>query len=100
MNLTARTLFRFNIQPSLLLLTCLLGSSTYVAVAQNLDHVNLIGRVVDQHGAVIPGASITALVTRTGLQRTVITDTDGRFRIPQRAWLLRVAHLRHGLCRS
>src|SRR5688572_2737618 len=82
MNLTARSSFRFNIQLSLFL-TCLLSYAPYFAVAQNLDHVNLSGRVVDQLGAVIPGASITALVTRTGLQRTVLTDTDGRFRIQQ-----------------
>lgn len=83
MNLTAGFSFRFNFQLPLFLLTCLLGAVPYVAVAQNLDHVNLSGRIVDQHGSVIPGASITALVTQTGLRRTVISDPEGRFRIQQ-----------------
>ena len=52
-------------------------------MAQNLDNVIIGGRVVDQNGAVIPGASVTALLAKTGSRRTAVTDTEGRYRILQ-----------------
>jgi hypothetical protein len=45
--------------------------------AQDLDTVTIAGRVVDQNGAVIPGAEIKANT------RTVTTDKQGRFRLIQ-----------------
>ena len=52
-------------------------------VAQSLDNVTITGRVTDQNGAVIPGSTVTAIVVATGIERTVVTDADGRFRIIQ-----------------
>lgn len=52
-------------------------------VAQNLDNVVISGRVVDQNGAVIPGAAVTAVLTKTGSRRTAAADSDGRYRILQ-----------------
>ncbi len=40
------------------------------------------GTVVDQQGAVIPGATVTATSTVTNLKRTATTNNEGRFRIP------------------
>lgn len=45
--------------------------------AQDLDTVTIFGRVVDQNGAVIPGAEIQALSRRT------TTDARGRYRLIQ-----------------
>jgi len=45
--------------------------------AQDLDTVTIFGRVVDQNGAVIPGAEIKAHI------RTVTSDDQGRFRLIQ-----------------
>jgi Carboxypeptidase regulatory-like domain/TonB dependent receptor/TonB-dependent Receptor Plug Domain len=45
--------------------------------AQDLDTVTIFGRVVDQNGAVIPGAAIQAGA------RTTTTDDQGRYRLIQ-----------------
>ena len=41
------------------------------------------GRVVDPSSAVLPGVSVTALATSTGVSRTVITNDQGRFLFPR-----------------
>ena len=51
--------------------------------AQDLDTVTIAGRVVDQSGAVIPGAEIQAKLVKTGLTRTTISDAHGRYRLIQ-----------------
>ena len=40
---------------------------------------SLTGRVMDASGGVLPGATITATQTQTGLQRTAVSDTQGRY---------------------
>jgi len=52
-------------------------------VAQDLDNVTISGLVMDQNGAVIPGASVTAVLIKTKAGRTVTTDEDGRYKIIQ-----------------
>ena len=42
----------------------------------------LSGRVTDNSGAAIPGVTITATNTATGLQRTTVTASDGSYRFP------------------
>jgi hypothetical protein len=51
--------------------------------AQDLDNVTITGRVMDQNGAVIPGASVTATFVKTKLERTVVADENGRYKIIQ-----------------
>jgi hypothetical protein len=51
--------------------------------AQDLDNVTLTGRVIDQNGAIIPGATIEAIFVKTGATRTTVTDDEGRYRIIQ-----------------
>ena len=41
---------------------------------------NLEGRIVDSSGAALPGATVTASNTATGLARVETSDADGRFR--------------------
>ncbi|HYN25923.1 MAG TPA: carboxypeptidase regulatory-like domain-containing protein [Pyrinomonadaceae bacterium] len=82
MNLTPQFSFRFSLRFTFYLIFCCFGAVDRT-VAQNLDNVIIGGRVVDQNGAVIPGASVTAVLTRTGSRRTAVADTDGRYRILQ-----------------
>src|SRR5207244_3240935 len=53
------------------------------SAAQDLDNVTISGRVADQNGAVIPGATVTAKLVKTGVERTMITDGDGRYKLIQ-----------------
>lgn len=49
--------------------------------AQDLDDVTIGGRIVDANNAPIVGATVVATLTTTGVERTVVTDEDGRYRI-------------------
>src|ERR1041384_3928365 len=65
----------------LTLLTILLF--TFNVNAQDLDTVTISGRVMDQNGAVVPGAEVQATLVRTSLRRTTTTDAEGRYRLIQ-----------------
>ena len=69
----------------LILLLVLASFSVIVSplAAQDLDNVTIAGRVTDQNGAVIPGATITATLVKTRVERTVVTDGDGRYKLIQ-----------------
>src|SRR5688572_13114235 len=49
--------------------------------AQDLDNVTISGRVIDQNAAVVPGATVEAVLVKTGFARTIVTDSDGRYLI-------------------
>lgn len=51
--------------------------------AQDLDNVTITGKVIDQNGAVIPGASVEAVLVKTGAVRKVVADAEGRYHIVQ-----------------
>jgi len=83
MNLTTPQFpYRFSLPFTLYLILGCFGAVDRT-VAQDLDNVIISGRVVDQNGAVIPGGSVTAVLTGTGSRRTAAADIDGRFRILQ-----------------
>src|SRR6185369_1894189 len=65
----------------LTLLTILLF--TFNVNAQDLDTVTIAGRIMDQNGAVIPGAEIQVKLIKTGLTRTTTSDAEGRYRLIQ-----------------
>ncbi len=65
------------------LATALLLAPSLVAKAQDLDTVTITGRVMDQNSAVIPGASVSATLTKTGLARTTTSDGEGHYRLIQ-----------------
>jgi hypothetical protein len=52
-------------------------------LAQDLDNVTISGRVMDQNAAVIPGATVEAVLAKTGVARTVVSENDGRYLIIQ-----------------
>ena len=49
--------------------------------AQDLDDVSISGRVVDSNNLPIAGAAVTAIKIENGMERTVMTNDEGRFRI-------------------
>ena len=59
----------------------LLLTSAVVAGAQQAT-AQLGGRVTDSSGAVLPGVTVTATQTETGFTRTVVTDGDGSYLMP------------------
>jgi hypothetical protein len=64
------------------LLTLLAGAA--VASAQTFRG-GISGRVTDQSGGVLPGATVTATNTGTGVSRTTVTSTTGDFSLPDLA---------------
>src|SRR5262245_34766446 len=68
--LLARLLF-------VLTLACLPAGPAY---AQNTGIIE--GAVTDESSAVLPGATVTLKNTETGVERSVVTDAEGRYRFP------------------
>jgi len=56
-----------------------------MASAQDLDNVTITGKVTDQNGAVVRGATVTAQLVDTRVERAVVTDGDGNYKIIQLA---------------
>jgi hypothetical protein len=52
------------------------------AVAQGSGEGKITGTVMDQSSAVIPGATVVALETATGVKRTTQTDAQGTYSFP------------------
>jgi hypothetical protein len=67
-------------QLSWLTLILIALSLTTLSFAQSV--ATITGRVLDQQGAVVPNASVTATNSANGLSRTVTTTGAGLFRIP------------------
>jgi hypothetical protein len=61
------------------ILAFILGSAT-TATAQTTNGV-ISGIISDAQGGVLPGVAVTARNIDTGITRTVVTETDGRFRL-------------------
>lgn len=57
----------------------LLGSSLIVQ-AQSING-SISGNVIDQQGAVVPGAAVSVTNVETGAQRSATTNDDGRFTV-------------------
>ena len=68
--------------PALFITVFVCGNPQTVS-AQDLDNVTITGRVLDPNKAIIPGATIEAILVRTGATRTTVTDDEGRYRIIQ-----------------
>ena len=79
MPLTTKSTFLFFL---LIIFVCL---APRLSEAQDLDNITISGRVMDQNGAVIPGASVTATLVATKVARTVVADGDGHYKLIQLA---------------
>jgi hypothetical protein len=49
--------------------------------AQSLDKVTISGKITDSNKAALAGATVTATLITTRVERTVVTDEDGNYRI-------------------
>ena len=67
----------------LALIVALPGLVSRPSFAQDLDNITISGRVTDQNSAVIPGATITATLTATRVERTAVADGDGHYKLIQ-----------------
>ena len=74
---------RFN--TSVLAAACLTVSLATApnALSQAVATIQISGDVQDSTGAVVPGATVTATQTATGVTRSVITDSDGNYIMAQ-----------------
>ena len=61
------------------------GLFSLCATAQDLDNVTISGKVADQNGAVIPGATVKVTLANTRIERSVVSDGDGNYKIIQLA---------------
>src|SRR4051812_13847858 len=61
----------------LITLACL---SAIPAHAQNTGIIE--GAIADESGAVLPGATVTLRNADTGVERTAVADSEGRYRFP------------------
>ena len=64
----------------LLLVCCALALAVSVHAQSQATTGVIEGTVLDQSGAVLPGATVTIRNTGTNFERVVQTDADGRFR--------------------
>jgi hypothetical protein len=64
---------------SLLAFVVVIGFTLTPASAWAQATAELNGRVTDSSGAVLPGVTVTATQTATGLQRTTVTDGSGAY---------------------
>ena len=62
------------------LVTVLLAAGS-LAHAQGLAEGSIVGRVVDETKAVLPGVTVVATNVATGFQRDSVTGADGTFRL-------------------
>ena len=66
-------------------LLCLVASSilllSHPAFAQ-IDTGTIVGRIVDDSGAVLPGVTVTATQDGTGVVSTSVTNASGEFTFP------------------
>src|ERR671937_2540342 len=65
--------------------TMLVGLAVLLAAttaSAQLSTAQLSGRITDESGAVLPGVTVTATQTDTGLTRTVTTDANGAYVLP------------------
>jgi hypothetical protein len=69
------------LMPAFFVLCLMFCASVTFTFAQSLDTVTIGGRVTDSNNAPIVGASVTATLVSTGVERTVVTDDEGRFRV-------------------
>jgi hypothetical protein len=84
MNRKPSRLFLMGARLSILLLAIVAASvalTPSTVHAQDLDDVTISGRVTDQNGAIIPGANVTAILVKTGVERSVVANDEGRYRI-------------------
>ncbi|HEX2640921.1 MAG TPA: carboxypeptidase regulatory-like domain-containing protein, partial [Pyrinomonadaceae bacterium] len=62
-------------------LTVVLFFGAFGIHAQDLDDVTITGRITDSNKLAVAGATVSATEIQSGVERTVTTDDDGRYRL-------------------
>lgn len=65
-----------------LVVSCVLGLVSSASAQSRATAADLTGVVFDQSRAVLPGVLVTAVSVATGIARTTVSESDGRYRIP------------------
>src|SRR5215831_63709 len=65
----------------LLVLTIAIAAYPLIATAQTTGGI-ILGTVVDAQGGVLPGVTVTVRNTASGVTRTAVTESDGKYRLP------------------
>lgn len=73
---------RYRIGIAAAALCCGLAPTAAVHAQEAINQASISGRVFDQQGAAVPGASVVARQTETNLTASATTDAEGRFRLP------------------
>jgi protocatechuate 3,4-dioxygenase beta subunit len=68
---------------SSLTLLVFLTISPITSPGQDLDNLTISGRIMDQNGAAVPGAAVSAVLTQVGSSRSTVTDSSGNYRFVQ-----------------
>ncbi len=76
-----RSLHALNLSGILLLSALALLAFPASIRAQDLDEVVIGGRVLDPNGAVIRGVVVKAVLTDAAIERSTVTDSNGRYRL-------------------
>ncbi len=71
-----------HLRPALALLAVVTTVCLAPSVAAAQTSATLAGRIIDASGGVVPGATVSARQTETGLQRSTVSDTQGRYTLP------------------
>jgi hypothetical protein len=61
---------------------CVLAAVIPASAQETVNSASVSGRVVDEQGAVVPGARVSARQIDTNVTRETVTDQEGRFRLP------------------
>jgi hypothetical protein len=64
------------------LASIVLAGASPVFAQQSIEYASVSGRVTDQSGAVVAGATVDARQMRTNWISSTVSDPDGRFRLP------------------
>ena len=67
---------------SLIVMAVFVAGSARTAGAQESASAGIAGQVLDATRAAVPGATVTVINAGTNAQRVVITDSEGRFTVP------------------
>ena len=68
------------VAPSISLIAIALLAFVFSVSANDLDDVTIAGRLADSNGLAVVGATVTAVESTTGVERSAVTDGDGKYR--------------------
>lgn len=68
------------VAPFISLFAIVLVAFVFSVSAQDLDDVTIAGRLTDANGLAVVGATVTAVESTTGVERSTVTDDDGKYR--------------------